>query len=200
MAMYRLLALSIVLVLSSSQSTWAEVEVASFQFTGTGVVTGPGAPQFEPFLSFGDPNVMPALGFIDNVTMSLVDVLNGTSPDLAGDFANFEALSTNGVNDDIHIGFKVPSGVGSSQMMTESALLAGAFSKAPGVGAPDYAGYDLTRVEVMGTSFQTLPSGGFEVTIAYTVYAERLIPEPATCGMAAMGLAGVILHRWRRRL
>jgi len=196
--MNRLFALSIAVVLSCAQPASAEIEVANFQFTGMGVAVGPGSPQFEPFLSFGDPIVFQALGFIDNVTMSLVDVANGTTPDLTGDFANFEALSTNGVNDDIFIGFKVFSGVGSSQLLTESALLAGAFSKAPGVGAPDYAGYDLTRVEVMGTSFQTMPSGSFEVTIAYTVYAERLIPEPATCGMAAMGMVGAILHRSRR--
>jgi hypothetical protein len=197
--MNRVLALSMAAVLCWTHSAWGDVEVANFQYTGTGVVTGPGVPQFGPFLSFGDPNVMPALGFIDNVTMSLLDVANGTTPDLAGDFANFEALSTNGVDNNIHIGFKVPSGVGSSQLLTESALLAGAFSTAPGVGAPDYAGYDLTRVEVMGTSFQTLPSGGFEVTIAYTVYAERLIPEPATCGIAAMGLTGLVVLHLRRR-
>jgi hypothetical protein len=81
--------------------------------------------------------------------------------------------------------------------MTESALLATAFYKAPGVGAPDFAGYDLTRVEVLGTSLQSSPDGSFEVTIAFTVYAERLIPEPATCGMAVMGLVGAIIHRSR---
>jgi hypothetical protein len=197
--MNRLVALSMTVFLCCTQSAWAEVEVANFQYTGTGAVTGPGVPQFEPFLSFGDPGIMPAQGFIDNVTMSVQDMFDGNTYDLVGDFVNFELLSTNGVDNDIHIGFKVPSGVGSSQLLTESTQLAGAFSTAPGVGAPDYAGYDLTRVEVRGASFQTLPSGGFEVTIAYTVYAERLIPEPATGGMASMAVAGVLMHRLRRR-
>jgi hypothetical protein len=196
--MTRFSAVFAIVSLCCTNIAFGEVPVANFQYTGSGRYTDPGAPTFEPFISFGDPAVMPALGFLGNVSMSLLDVANGTTPDLVGDFANFEALSTNGVDDNLYFGFLVSPGVGSTQSLTESALLSAAFSTAPGVGAPDYAGYDLTRVEVFATSYQGGADGAFDVTIEYTVYAEQLIPEPTTIGMAALSLIGLMGYGNRR--
>jgi hypothetical protein len=195
--MTRFSAVFATVLMGCTNIAFGDVPVANFQYSGSGRYTGVDTPTFEPFVSFGDPTVMPALGFLGNVTMSIADVANGTTPDLIGDFANFEALSTNSVDDNLYFGFLVSPGVGSTQSLTESALLSAAFSTAPGVGAPDYAGYDLTRVEVIATSYQGGVDGAFDVTIEFTVYAEQSIPEPATLGMAA--LAGVFIYRSRRR-
>lgn len=190
-----LAALAIVFALTSF--TQAEEELAVFGYTGVGTVSPAGGNhEWQPFLSYSAPGD-PPVGFLNNVTMDILDVFQGTSPDLLGDLATAELLATNNIDDTVWFGFLVPNGgTGSFISPTESALISTAFSTAPGVGPIDFAGFDLTRVEVMTTAYQQVSPEGFEITLQFTVYGDRIVPEPGTLAMCSLLGMFAACRRW----
>jgi len=191
----RLVFVFIVMVFATAPLVRSEISLASFSYTGTGQASGP--VSWQPFLSYGDPIDVSPLGFMNNATLTLLDIVNGTYFDLAGDFANFSSEATDDGNDSLYIGFFVPGGTGSTSLSNEMDILAGASFPAPGVGAPDFNGYMLTRVSVIGTSFQTLPDNAFQTTFEFTVYGD-VVPEPSALALLSIGLA-MVVQRARRR-
>jgi hypothetical protein len=149
-------------------------------------------------LSYSAPTD-PPFGLLDNVTMGFLEVVNGTSYDLTGDYTNAETAATSGTPHSVWMGFNVPNGgTGSFLQTTEPLLIAGAVGVAPGVGPVDFAGFDLTRVRVMSTSYQGIVPGTFEVTTEFTVYGDP-IPEPGSTALAVAGIGSVISLVRRRR-
>jgi hypothetical protein len=193
-----LVALSAV-VLCQSRTARADAPLATFVYTGIGVISpAGGVPEWQPFLSYSAPTD-PPLGLLNNITMTVQDILMGNSYDLTGDFANAESLATSGTAHSAWIGFHVPNGgTGSFSATTEPLLLSGAVGVAPGVGPIDFAGFDLTRVRVMGTSYQGIIPGTFEVTTEFTVYGDR-IPEPGSVVLTVAALGAMIVGGRRRR-
>jgi hypothetical protein len=169
----------------------ADVLLASIAFEGTGQTTAQQA--WTPYISYGDPGTPNPVGYLNDTTLTILDVLNGTAYDLAGDFAGFELSAVDGVNQPLHLGFTVPGGTGADQTALEQALLASAFTPVPGIGSPDFAGYDLTRVRVMATAFQSGVGGQFTATTEFMVYGNR-VPEPAS----AMAMMLAVPRRRRR--
>lgn len=155
----------------------ADVSLATIVLESTGQTTA--QPSWKPFISYGNPNMVDPAGYMNGITLTLLDVVNGTSHELTGDFAGFESSATDGVNQPLYLGITVPGGTGETEMTTEQALLASAFGTAPGVGTPDFSGYDLTRVRIMGTAFQSGAGGAFTVTTEFQIYGNR-VPEPAS--------------------
>lgn len=176
----------------------ADIVVANFDFAASVAQAPDGSFEFRPFLAYGDPTIQPALGYMNNVTMAAIDVLQGNSYELSGDFANFAAKAVNGSNEPFYIGVQVVNGVADWDATTELAHLSTAALKAPGVGSPDYAGYELTRITAMPTSFQAFPSGQVDVNVMFTVYGNRLVPEPGVLTLVAFGVAGITKMRRRQ--
>jgi hypothetical protein len=194
----RLVMLLVVCLLLVSTAS-ADTLLANFAYTGTAdLPASGGSPEFQPFLAYGPPT-LPAPGLINNVTMSVLDIAQGNTYELSGDFATFAELASNGSDESLYVGFTVPNDGGSWTSTTESANLAAAFFTALGVGNPDYFGYDLTRVVVIGTSFSIAPDDQFELTVEYSVYGNRTVPEPGTLAMLATGAGALLLCRRRRR-
>jgi hypothetical protein len=188
---------ALALVFSLTTIVQAEEELAVFGYTGQGTISPAGGDhEWQPFVSYSAPGD-PPVGFLNNVTKSVLDVLQGTSPDLVGDLATAELLATNNVDNTVWFGFLVPNGgTGSFIAPTESTLLSTAFSVAPGVGPIDFAGFDLTRVEVMTTAYQFIATDSFEITLQFTVYGDRIVPEPGTLAMFSMlGIAAAYRRR-----
>jgi len=123
------------LVLLPASVSSADSLLASFDFTGS--LPAPiGQPEFSPLLSYGDPSNPPAVGYLDNVTLTLLDIFQGNRFELTGDLANFAALASNGVDDGLYVGFGL-TGVGTVWTLeSESAVLATAFLAVPGTGQP----------------------------------------------------------------
>jgi len=189
-------ALSLSGALFSAPAT-ADIVVANFDFAASVAQAPDGSFEFRPFVAYGDPTIQPALGYMNNATMAVIDVLQGNSYELSGDFANFAAKAVNGSDDPFYIGVQVVNGVADWDATSESVHLSTASMKAPGVGSPDYAGYELTRITVMPTSFQQLQNGQIDVSVMFTVYGNRLVPEPGLFTLAALGFAGVATMRRR---
>ena len=185
----------ILILFGSAFAARADINLATFSYTGRGQTSA--FPTWQPYLSYGDPNDVSPLGFMDNITMSVVDIINGTHFDLTGDLANFSSMGANNINDVFYIGFVVPGGTGSAAVTTELDLLSGATFILPGLGAPDFAGYNITRISVIGTSFQALAEGAFDTTIEFTVIG--VVPEPSTFALCAVGLAAVVVRARRKR-
>jgi hypothetical protein len=188
-------------VLCQTRTTRADAPLATFVYTGVGSISpAGGVPEWQPFLSYSAP-IDPPLGLLNNVTMTVQDILLGNTYELTGDFANAESLATSGTPHSAWIGFHVPNGgTGSYSATTEPMLIAGAFGVAPGVGPIDFAGFDLTRVRVIGTSYQGITPGTFEVTTEFTVFGDA-IPEPGSTAVAFSGalLTGFGMRRSRQR-
>jgi len=176
----------------------ADIVVANFDFAASVAQAPDGSFKFRPFVAYGDPTNQPALGYMNNVTMAAIDVLQGNSYELSGDFANFAAKAVNGSNDPFYIGVQVVNGVADWDVTTEMVHLSTASMKAPGVGSPDYAGFELTRITAMPTSLQAFPSGQVDVNVQFTVYGNRLVPEPGLFTLVVFGVAGVTTMRRRR--
>lgn len=180
-------------VLFLSVPVKADTLLASFDYTGIG--RSAGQPEWQPFLSYGNPDD-PGSVVMNGATLDFLAVTQGTRYDLTGNFASFASLATNGSNNAISIGFHNPSG--SSQSLTsEFELLTWGFA-VPGVGAPDFAGFTLTRIEVLGSSLTSLGHGVFEVSTNYSVFGNP-VPEPATVALLAIGATALALLRLARR-
>jgi len=184
------------LLAASAMVARSEIAVAYVNYTGTGMASGPAS--WQPFLSFGDPNDVSPLGYMNNVTLSILDIINGTYYDLTGDFANFSSMAEDGINQSIYIGFFVPGGVGSSDLTNEQDLLATGVFLAPGVGSPDFNGYILTRINVIGTSFSVVGENEFETSFEFTFYGDR-VPEPSTFALLTLGIAAIVRRGFRHR-
>jgi hypothetical protein len=187
-------ALSLVLI----PATLAQAEILLANFPYTGILSTRGeSPQIRPLLSYGDPSEPNAVGHIW-ADMTLLNFFNGVPVELAGDFSGFTALATDGLDEQVFVGFEF---VGMSSVWSledESTVLAWAFSLAPNVGNPDFAGYEITRIEVLGTSYITLPDDEIELTFEYSVYGN--VPEPGTLVMLSLGGVGLLAgYRSRRR-
>lgn len=189
------LILLLVVCLSLASTASADTLLANFAYTGTAdLPASGGSPEFQPFMAYGPPT-LPAPGLINDVTMSVLDIVQGNTYELSGEFATFADLASNGSDESLYVGFLVPNETGSWTSSTESANLAAAFFTALGVGNPDYFGYDLTRVVVIGTAFSVAPDDQFELTVDFSVYGERTIPEPSTLAMLATGVGALLLCR-----
>lgn len=190
--MKRLILLPAMLIFLLSAPVSADTLLASFDYTGIGQLNG--TPQWQPFLSYGDPDD-PGSFVMNNATLDFLAVANGTQLELSGDFASFAALATNGLNQPLFVGFRVPGGTGSQQLTTELDLL-NTGVLAPGIGSPDFVGYSLSRIVVLGSSFQSLGRDSFETSVNFSVYGNA-VPEPASA--ALVGLAAVTAIWLRRR-
>jgi hypothetical protein len=71
--------------------------------------------------------------------------------------------------------------------------------KAPGVGSPDYAGFEPTRMTGMPTSFQAFPNCQADVNVMFAVHGNRFVPKPGLFTLAAIGVAGATTMRRRRK-
>lgn len=183
-----------VAVVSLTTTSRADIILGTLDFSGTGIDAaggGLGNPITRPVLSYGDPLNPASTGFLGNQTITFLDVANGTPKTLSGDFSTFATLVTNGVNNPFSVGFTVDGGTGQTQLLTEASWIP-AFA---GVVDPDFQGYTITRVVVLGTSFQS-GSPGFQIGYNFTIFGDP-IPGPATC--AALAPAGLIAFRRRRR-
>lgn len=164
--------------------------IANFTTTFTGNTTA--LPTWQPYLSYGDPS-LPGAVIMNDATLDFVAVANGTQFTLTGDFAAFAGLITNANNEAIYLGINVPGGTGSQTLTAELPLFQNAFFVAPGAGNPDLAPYTLTRIVILGSSFQSTGDGGFEAGVDFSFYG---IPTPGTTSLLAMG-ALVTLRRRR---
>lgn len=162
---------------------YAETLLATFDYVGASAIAPSGSSVFQPFLSYGDPSLMPAFGFMNNVTLGTIDIIQGTVAELSGNLAEFNSLATNAIDNSIYVGFMTAGPGGSWQSISESALLSSAVNVPPDVGTPDFSPYVLTRIEVIASSFQTLPNAQMEVGLNFSVFGQR-IPEPAGAAMA----------------
>lgn len=173
-------------------SSFADTALATFTYEGTGQVSS--TPAWTPYVSYGDPALPNPSAYMDGTTLTLLDVAQGNSYELTGDIAGFKTLASDDLDDPIYIGFTVPGGTGSGSTLTELSLLANAVGLAPAVGTPDFAGYELTRIRILGTAFQSGQSGAFTTTTEFTIYGDRVVPEPVT----GVGLLALALTRRRR--
>lgn len=187
----RLYVVSVVLSVGLASAAAAEVPLSTFDFTGTGSTAAGPFTTASPFVSYGDPSGMNPAGFLGNAPISLLDILQGNEFELTGDFAGFAAAMTNGLDQPMYVGFTAAGGVGDSALTVESSLL----SFGPVIGSPDLAGYTITRVVVLGSSFSQLAGGEFEFGMNFTVFGE--VPAPGAAGLLA--IAGVFAARRRRR-
>lgn len=182
------------LLLLPASAAPADTLLASFAFTGSLPDPG-GLPEFSPLLSYGDPTNQPALGYLDGVTLTLLDFVQGNTYEMTGDLTNFAALATNGVDDSLYLGFEL-FGVGYVWTLEEeSTVLAGAFQAVPDLGNPDFSGYDVTRVLVLGTAYGPAPNEEIEISLNFEVYGDRLVPEPGTWALLLVGGCGLFVGR-----
>lgn len=176
-------------ILLAASVARAETILAEFQFTGT--VRNPAADvPIRPFMSYGDPAIQPAVGFIETDAMGFFDFLSGTRHDLTGDFGAFATLASNGVNQTIYVGFEVDGAGSASDGQAESTLLGSASFLLPGLGNPDFAGYEVTRVDVLGTSYAPLEGDRLELSFQYAVYGN--VPEPGSWALLALGACALV--------
>lgn len=173
----------------------ADTLLASFDHTGTGVFQG--LPVFEPFLSYGDPSDPGSIYL--SATLTLVDILNGIDHDLSGApgaFDAFAALASDGVNQPLYVGLNMVNGTGSQLLTTESSLYSSGFL-APGVNLPDFSGYRLTRIVILGSSFQQ-NGDTLEMGTNFQVYGDP-VPEPATVVLLALACGALAPLRKKLR-
>ncbi len=175
----------------------AEELLATFGYSGVGTVSPAGGDhEWQPFLSYSAPGD-PPVGFLNNVTMDVLDVALGSSPDLTGDLAMAALLATDGIEQMASIGFLVPNGgTGSFISPTESDLISTALFLAPGVGTTDLAVFGLTRIDVLTSSYQLLTAATFEIALEFNVYGNRIVPEPTS--LAMFSLLGMLITCRRR--
>lgn len=169
----------------------ADFLIANFTTTFTGQTTA--LPTWQPYLSYGDPS-LPGAVIMNDATLDFLAVANGTQFTLTGDFAAFAGLITNASNEPIYLGINVPGGTGSQILTAELPLFQNAFFVAPGAGNPDLAPYTLTRIVILGTSFQGTGGSGFEVGVDFSFYG---IPAPSTA-LALLAPLGAMSLRRRR--
>ncbi len=175
----------------------ADVLLATFSHMGEGTIPADGSPpQWSPLLRYSNP-ADPPFGLMSSVPMTLLDVANGTVNELAGDFADFEATATSGTPHAIWVGFDDLGGSDSILATTEESLFVSGTVHVPGVGMPDFAGYDLTRITVLASSFQQTSTTTYQVTNEFSVYGDRVIPEPTAQGLAAGAAATILVMRRR---
>lgn len=169
----------------------ADIELASLTHHAAGRLNG--AVEWQPFISYGNPDA-PGATVMAGATMNLVGIVQGHVFELTGDLPTFAALASNGANDAMHIGLFVTDGVGFNAATTEVSLLQDATLHVPGIGAPDFAAYTITRIEIIGSSFSSGPDGiAFETSTLFTIYG---VPAP---GAATLLLALAIPATRRRR-
>ncbi len=176
---------------ASTAHAGADFLIANFTTSFTGQTTA--LPTWQPYLSYGDPS-LPGAVIMNDVTLDFLAVANGTHFTLTGDFPAFSDLITNGSNEAIYLGINVSGGTGSQILNAELPLFQSAFFVAPGAGNPDLAPYTLTRIVVLGTSFQGTGGSGFEVGIDFSFYG---VPAPSTA-LALIAPIGVVTVRRRR--
>ncbi len=169
----------------------ADFLIANFTTSFTGNTTA--LPTWQPYLSYGDPS-LPGAVIMNNATLDLADVANGTQFTLTGDFAAFAGLITNASNEAIYLGINVPGGTGSQILTAELPLFQSAFFVAPGAGNPDLSPYTLTRIVILGSSYQGTGGSGFEVGVDFSFYG---IPAPSTA-IAMLAPIGAMSMRRRR--
>jgi hypothetical protein len=198
---YRRLACSFVLILAAvAPAAVADTLLVSFSQTGSATIDGDA--RWQPFISYGDPALMSAI-VMNGVTITPSEVTGGLSFDLTGDFAVFSALATNGIDDELRVGFFAAGGVGFSDTASELAFLNAGTIKFPDIGNPDFAGYTLTRISVLSTGYRIL-NGGFalETTTQFSFHGEvdstAVVPLPSVAYMGLVSLAGLKLLGRRR--
>jgi len=174
------------LVLTLAPLAAADVVIATTSYTGVGLIAS-GNGLSEPFLAYTDSE-NPFGGIVYGPAMGALDVIQGNSYAMIGDFPGMEALLTDGIDSGYFVGFKVIGGNRPFASQTEASHFAGI----PGVGTPDLAGYDLTQIRVSATSYAVLSSFEFEITFQFEYYAT--VPSPA-----AATLLGLATLRRRRR-
>lgn len=187
----RLAAAIAVLSLAAPALAGADIPLATLAYTGEGFEPTGGPPSFEPYL-LADVN-NPGAQNLSGVTMSLVDILQGNVYTLTGDMPYWSGVLSDSLVTGFDMGFFVPGGNGSNTDTTDTAVIASAFSPAPGIGSPDFAPYTVTRVDVRATSFSSFGDGGFEVTIEFSFYG---VPAPGAAALLPLG--GLASMRRRR--
>lgn len=123
---------------------------------------------WQPFIGYGDPDA-PGSVVMNDAALDFMDCVNGAQLELTGDLASFNVLATDGKDQPLSIGVRVPGGTGSMKTVGESQVLTW-HGNAPGVGSPDFHGYTVTRVLVMCSAFSGLPNGPFETITAFVVF------------------------------
>ena len=121
-----------------------------------------------------------------SATLALVDILNGIDYDLSGAqgaFDSFTAMASDGVDQPLYVGLKIVNRTGSQLLTTESSLYSSGFL-APGVNLPDFAGYRVNRIVILGSSFQQ-NGDTLEMGTNFQVYGDP-VPEPATLALLAI--------------
>ena len=83
----------------------------------------------------------------------------------------------------MYIGLKIVNGTGSQLLTAESSLYSSGFL-APGVNLPDFAGYRVNRIVILGSSFQQ-NGDTLEMGTNFQVYGDP-VPEPATLALLAI--------------
>ena len=151
-------------------------------------------PTWQSYLSYGDPS-LPGAVFMNNATIDLVAAANGIQFTFTDDFAAFADLITVINREAIyHLAINVPGATDSQALTAEIPLLQSAFFVAPGVGNPDLAPYTLTRIVILGSSYQGTGGSGFEVGVDFLFYG---IPTPSTA-IAMLAPIGAFTARRRR--
>lgn len=152
----------------------------------------------EVNLQFGySTNVAPfQTNVLEAQDLGFLDAANGTVNDLLGDFAGFAPRVTNGIDEAFRITM-----LGDQTTMV---MLIGENTSLTNIvnpGGPDFFNYELTRVNVLLSSWQSNGGGGaqpFVVTIGFVVsFYGNPVPAPGA-GVLVAG-AGLVAVRRRRR-
>jgi hypothetical protein len=185
MTAYRLACTIVLTFASAAPTAFADTLLATFSYDSN----APLDAGWQPFISYGDPFARDAI-VMNGVTITPVAIQNGLSFDLTGDLPAFSALATNGVNDPMHIGIFTPNGPGHNATATELSLLQTATLYVPGIGSPDFAGYTLTRISILGTGFNTIQSN-MNTTTSFSFYGDAVSPAVPIPSVAYTGLASL---------
>jgi hypothetical protein len=188
---------------ATAPAALADTLLATFSYESVGTLGG--AEAWKPFISYGNPGDAGAIT-MNGVTMTPIDIAAGDSFDLTGDLAGFNTLATNGTNDAMRIGIFVDGGTGHNATATESSLMSTATFYVPGIGTPDFAGYSVSRISILGTLYavgETTPPDvvHFRTSTEFSFYTDDVVAAPVPLPAAApMGLACLALFATYRRL
>src|SRR5690606_15554752 len=113
----------------------------------------------RPFLALSDPMGGDPAGFMTGAPLDLLSFFNGVGETMTGETAAVFGEFTNGADATIYFGVEnLDDGITTQSSLLESVAFMGVMGATP----PDLAGFTITEVRALGTSFQTDGQGSFD--------------------------------------